>query len=127
MVSIIEMTLLHDARYSAVLLRPKDEVKPLTQSAEKWICMRKWPVPGGAIYFHQVVVVRLIPEFFFPTRTVYSFGKTNFDTERTRGAKTRKIQIRIERFNFRQFLADFRGLGPPSKNSKCHNSINIGI
>ena len=45
------MTLLYDARYSFVLLRPKNEVKLLTQSAAKWICMGKWPVPGGAIHF----------------------------------------------------------------------------
>ena len=42
MVSVIGMTFLHDARYSVVLLRQKNEVKPLTQSAEKWICMGKW-------------------------------------------------------------------------------------
>ena len=38
--------------------KTKNEVKPLTQSAAKWICMGKWPVPSGAIYFYQVVVVR---------------------------------------------------------------------
>ena len=70
LVSVIEMTLLYAAQYSFVLLRPKKEVKLSTQSPDKWICMGKWPVPGGAIYFHQVVVVRLIPEFVFPTRTV---------------------------------------------------------
>ena len=37
------MTFLYDARYSVVLLRPKNEVKSLPQSAEKWICMGKWP------------------------------------------------------------------------------------
>ena len=70
MVNVIKMTLLYDARYLFVLLRPKNEVKLSTQSAEKWICMEKWPVPGGAIYFHQVAVVSLIPEFIFPTQTV---------------------------------------------------------
>ena len=64
------MTVLYDARYSVVLLRQKNEVKPLTQSAAKWICMGKWAVPSGAIYFHHVVMVRLIREFVFPTRTV---------------------------------------------------------
>ena len=34
-VSVIEMTFLYDARYSVVLLRPKNEVKPPTESAEK--------------------------------------------------------------------------------------------
>ena len=38
-VSVIEMTFLYDARYSVVLLRQKNEVKLLTQSAAKWICM----------------------------------------------------------------------------------------
>ena len=37
------MIFLYDARYSVVLLRLKNEVKLLTQSAEKWICtMGKW-------------------------------------------------------------------------------------
>ena len=35
MASVIEMTFLYDAGYSVVLLRPKNEVKSLTQSAEK--------------------------------------------------------------------------------------------
>ena len=68
-VSVIEMTFLY-GWYSCVLLRPKSEVKLSTQTADKWICMRKCPVPGGAIYFPYVVEVRLIPEFVFPTRTV---------------------------------------------------------
>ena len=38
-VSVIEMTYLYDCRYSFVLLRPKMEVKVLTQSADKWIYM----------------------------------------------------------------------------------------
>ena len=38
-VSVIEMTLLYDAQYSIVLLRPKNEVKLLTQSALGQICM----------------------------------------------------------------------------------------
>ena len=45
------MTFLYDARYSIALLRRKHEVKPMTQSAEKWICMMKWPVPNGGIIF----------------------------------------------------------------------------
>ena len=62
------MTLLHDARYSAVLLRPKDEVKLLTQSAKNSICMGKWPVPTLAEFIHHVLVVPYVPEFS-PTRT----------------------------------------------------------
>ena len=45
-VSAIEMTFLCDAQYLIVLLRPKNEVKILTQSAAKWICIGKWPVPN---------------------------------------------------------------------------------
>ena len=62
------MTILYDAGYSVVLLRPKNEVKPLTQSAEKSICMGKWAVPSGAIYFHQVVVLARVPGFFLNDR-----------------------------------------------------------
>ena len=36
------MTFLYDARYSVVLLRPKNKIKLPTQRAEKRICMRKW-------------------------------------------------------------------------------------
>ena len=53
MVSVIEMTFLYDARYSIVLLRPKNEVKPLTQSAEKRICMGKWSFEILAILFFK--------------------------------------------------------------------------
>ena len=45
------MILLYGDRCSFVLLRPKNEVKLSTQSADKWICMGKWPVPCGAILF----------------------------------------------------------------------------
>ena len=41
-VSVIEMTLLYDARHSIALLRPKNNVKLLTRAAEKFICLRKW-------------------------------------------------------------------------------------
>ena len=49
-VRAIGITFLYDAGYSVVLLRPKNEVKPLTQSVEKGISMGKWPVPSLAIY-----------------------------------------------------------------------------
>ena len=45
------MIFLYDAQYSFVLLRPTNEVKLSTQSADKWIFMRKWGVPCGAILF----------------------------------------------------------------------------
>ena len=70
LVSVIEMTLLYAARYSIVLLRPKIEVKLSTQSADKWICMVKWPVSSVAEFIRQVLVVPCVPEFFSPTRTV---------------------------------------------------------
>ena len=35
MASVIDMTFLYDTGYSVVLLGPKNEVKPLTQSAKK--------------------------------------------------------------------------------------------
>ena len=43
-----------------------------------------------------------------------------------RGGGDKKIKTMIERSDFRQFSANFRVLGPPSKNSKCHNYINTG-
>ena len=42
MVCVIEMTFLCTAWHSFVLLRPKNRVKLLTQSAENRICMGKW-------------------------------------------------------------------------------------
>ena len=68
MASVIGMTFLYDAGYSVVLLRPKNEVKPLTQSAEKWICMGKWPVSSLAIFFRYVLVVLFTPDLFTLTR-----------------------------------------------------------
>ena len=50
-VSVIEMTFMYDAWYSIVLLRPKNRVKLLTQSAESWICMGKWVFGILAILF----------------------------------------------------------------------------
>ena len=69
LVSVIEMTLLYAARYSIVLLRPKIEVKPLTQSALGQICMGKWSVPSLGI-FHHVLLVRLIPDLLTLTQTL---------------------------------------------------------
>ena len=45
------MTFLYDARYSAVLLRPKNTVKLPQQSAEKSNCMGKWALENSAILF----------------------------------------------------------------------------
>ena len=74
--SVIGMTFLYDAGYSAVLLRPKNEVKSLPQSAEKWICMGKWAVPSLAEFIHHVLVIPYVPELFFPkTREPSALGK----------------------------------------------------
>ena len=53
-VSVIEMTFLYGAWYLVVLLRSKHEVKLLTQSVAKWICMGKLPVPTGGILFLEL-------------------------------------------------------------------------
>ena len=63
-VSVIEMTHLYGARESFHPLRTKNTIKLPTQSALSQICMGKWPVPSGAIYFRHVVVVRFVPGFF---------------------------------------------------------------
>jgi len=55
---------------------------------------------------------------------VLGIKKLRYKTTRGRGQK--KSQTRIYRSNFHQFSPIFGRLGPPSKNSKCHNSINIG-
>ena len=68
--SVIGMTFLYDAGYSVGLLRPKNEVKPLTQNTEKWIYMRKWAVPNWADFIHHVLVVPRVPGFQLPSRTV---------------------------------------------------------
>ena len=63
MASVIGMTFLYDAGYSIVLLRPKNEVKPMSQSAEKWFCTGKWPVLSLAEFIHHVLVVTCVPGF----------------------------------------------------------------
>ena len=55
---------MYGARGSFVPVRSKKEVNPLTQSAEKWICMEKWAVPNWGIYFHPLLVLARVPEFF---------------------------------------------------------------
>ena len=79
------MSFLYDAGYSVVLLRPKNEVKPLTQSAAKWICMGKWAVPNWGIYFHPLLVLARVPEFFSQRGRFRSTGKIHSGTHRTRG------------------------------------------
>ena len=83
--SVIGMTFLYDAGYSVVLLRPKNEVKLPTQSAEKSICMGKWAVPKWGIYFHPLLVLAHVPEFFSQCGQFRSSGKITSGTQRTRG------------------------------------------
>ena len=45
------MTNLYGAKGSFVILRPKNKVKLLTQSAENRICMGKWAFEILVIYF----------------------------------------------------------------------------
>ena len=51
MASVIDTTFLYDADCSVVLLRPRNEVKLLTQSALGQLCMGKRPVPSLAELF----------------------------------------------------------------------------
>ena len=69
------MTFLYDDGYSVALLRQKSEVKPLTQSAAKWICMGKWPVPNLVIYFHPLLALARVPEFFSNADGTVVLGK----------------------------------------------------
>ena len=95
LVSVIEMTLLYAARYSFVLLRPKNKIKLSTQSAHKWICMGKWPVPSLAEFVNHVLVVPYVPEFFPRRGRFPSSGKINSGTQWTRGRGLKKSKTRI--------------------------------
>ena len=90
------MTFLYDARYSIPLLRQKYEVKPLTQSAEKPICMRKWPVPNWGEFFHLVVVVGLEPDLADRTRLLPNClaDVVLSRTDEGAGAKNQKLESR---------------------------------
>ena len=79
------MAFLYDARYWIVLLNPKNEVKLLTQSAAERICMGEWPVPNWGIYFHLLLVLARVPEFFSQRGRFRSTGKNNSGTQRARG------------------------------------------
>ena len=61
---VIEITYLHDAQYSFVLLRPKSEVKLLTQSAEKWMCMGNGLYQIGGIKFTPLSCPPVYRSFF---------------------------------------------------------------
>ena len=54
---------MYGAWYSLVLLRLKNKVNLLTQTAEKWICMGKWALLSGAVYFlksEKIFSVRML-------------------------------------------------------------------
>jgi len=104
--------------------KTKNEVKPLTQSAEKWICMGKWAVPSLGILFLRLQKGPRRSDFsgaLFAANTV----PEKFEHEWTRGRR-QKIS-RIKRCNFCHFFADFRVLGPPSKNSKPITPSMLGV
>ena len=99
------MTLLYDAWYSFVLLRPIHEVKRLTQSADKQICIGKWPVPCGAILFLRLQKCTRRSDFSggpFSTNAIPEKNSTN-----GRGGGDKKEKTRIKRSIFCQFLVDF--------------------
>ena len=63
---------MYGARGSFYVLRQKNTIKLLTQSAEKWICMKKWAVPCGAMFIHEVVVIGRASRFFKMTACLQS-------------------------------------------------------
>ena len=86
------MTFLYAAQYSFVLLRPKIEIKLSTQSADKRICIGKWPVSCLAEFIHHVILVRFVSEFFSPTRTVPQFWENQLWYTTNEGAGAKKIK-----------------------------------
>ena len=56
----------------------------------------KWAVPSLADFFHHVVVVRFVPEFFSNADGSLVLGKLNSDTKRPGGGgeKIHKLEIR---------------------------------
>jgi len=84
------MTFLYDARYSIILLRPKNELKLLTQSALGQICIGKWRVQSLAKLFLRLQKGRRLKKI---------------EHGRTRGRGRKISKNRIERSNFRRFSA----------------------
>ena len=85
------MTFLYDARYSLVLIRPKNEVKLLTQSAFGQICM------GNGVY--QIGGIKFVPlscspvyRIFPPRRRVPYFWENylRYTTDKVAGEKLNK-------------------------------------
>ena len=85
------MTFLYDAGYSVVLLRPKNEVKPLTQSAEKWICAygEMACVKFSGIYSPRSRVPLCTGVLIANTDCSLVLGIKNFNTKRPGGGGKR--------------------------------------
>ena len=98
------MTFLYDGRYSIALLRRRYEVTPLTKSAEKSMCMGKWPVPNWGEFFHYGVVACLKPELADQTGLLPNGLADMVLSITDEGTGTIKSKTRIQRSNF----ADFR-------------------
>ena len=95
------MTFLYDAGYSVVLLRPKNEVKPLTQSAEKWICMGKWALEILAELFLKNKKTSDDRTFFIQCVSYHSPGLKSFIEKVLRGAKKQFMNCN-QNFTFSQ-------------------------
>ena len=69
LVSVIDMTNMYGARGSFTLLRPRNPIKLLPQSALDQICMGKWALPSLA-FFQIVLVFRFVPDLLKLARTL---------------------------------------------------------
>ena len=62
-VSVIEMTLLYDAWYLFVLLRPKIRINTQHKCTQQDLA-GKWAVPKGENIIHELLVTARVPVFF---------------------------------------------------------------
>ena len=86
-VSVIEMTHMYGARDSFHVLRPKNAIKLLTQSAEEWICMGKWAFKSLAELFLKNEKASDDRTFFTQCVRYHSPGLKGFTKKALRGAK----------------------------------------
>ena len=101
--------------YSIVLLRPKNEVKLSTQSAEKSICMGKRDVPNWGNLFLGLPKGPRRLDFSRESVRFQCPPWKNLSTNGRGGEDEKIIKTRIERSNFCRFsqiFADFRPFGP---------------
>ena len=87
------MTFLYDSRYSLVLLGPKNEVKLSTQSADKWICTGKWPLPCGAILLLRLHSERPKTFRFFQEVRLLPMGYSKKIAQTDEETGTKKIKL----------------------------------